>query len=239
MRSQQERQNLEINREERAADLSTHTMLPARQSTITFTDYDSVYDLIDDTSGERHIRGISRLAWVLVGQNRYILSVQSGDYLTIECLDVGTGNSFSVIYTQKLPEIDSSAKSKVKSPYMRPRVLAKSLTFSDAIHSADTFASNKFPWTLIHSGQAWRKKPATDGQLAFINKIRPMADQVTGDVISKGKAADMITKIKFGAKGWFNKLEAVEKRKVRASEKIRQMDEMRQREDIRVGPVAH
>lgn len=239
MKSQQERKNLEINRQERAADLLTHTTLPARQSTITFTDYDSVYDLIDDTSGERHIRGISRLAWVLVGQNRYILSVQSGDYLTIECLDVGTGNSFSVIYTQKLPEIDSSAKSKVKSPYMRPRVLAKSLAFSDAIHSADTFASKKFGWTLIHSGQAWRKKPATDGQLAFINKLRPMADPVTGDVISKGKAADMITKIKFGAKGWFNKLEAVEKRKVRASEKIRQMDEMRQREDIRVGPVAH
>ena len=238
MKSQQERKSLETNREERAADFLTHTPLPARQSTITFTDYDSVYDLIDDTSGERHIRGISQLAWVLVGQNRYILSVQSGDYLTIECLDVGTGKSFSVIYTQKVPEIDSSAKPKVKSPYMRPRVLAKSLTFSDAIHSADTFASKKFLWTFIHSGQAWRKKPATDGQLAFINKLRPMADQVTGDEISKGKATDMITKIKFGAKGWFNKLEAVEKRKVRASEKIRQLDEMRQREEIRVGPVA-
>ena len=239
MRSQQERKNLDTNREERAADLLSHTLLPARQSTITFTDYDSVYDLIDDTSGERHIRGISRLAWVLVGQNRYILSVQSGDYVTIECLDVGTDKSFSVIYTQKVPEIDSSAKSRAKSPYMRPRVLAKSLTFSDAIHAADTFASKKFLWTLIHSGQAWRKQPATEGQLAFINKLRPMADQVTGDVISKGKATDMITKIKFGAKGWFNKLEAVEKRKVRASEKIRQLDEMRQREEVRVGPVAH
>ena len=31
---------------------------------LTFTDYDSVYDLIDDTVGERHIRGISALAWV-------------------------------------------------------------------------------------------------------------------------------------------------------------------------------
>ena len=239
MRSQKEQKNLETNREERAAGLSTRTPLPARQSTVTFTDYDSVYDLIDDTSGERHIRGISRLAWVLVGHNRYILSVQSGDYLTIECLDVGTDKSFSVIYTQKVPEIDSSAKSKVKSPYMRPRVLTKSLTFSDAIHSADTFASKRFPWILIHSGQAWRKQPATEGQLVFINKLRPTADQVTGDMISKGKATDMITKIKFGAKGWFNKLEAAEKRKVRASEKIRQLDEMRQREEIRVGPVAH
>lgn len=238
MRSQQERKNLETNREERAADLLSHTPLPARQSTITFTNYDSVYDLIDDTSGERHIRGISRLAWVLVGQNRYILSVQSGHYLTIECLDVATDKSFSIIYTQKVPETDSSAKSKAKSPYMRPRVLAKSLTFSNAIHAADTFASKKFLWPLIHSGQAWRKQPATEGQLAFINKLRPMADQVTGDVISKGKATDMITKIKFGAKGWFNKLEAVEKRKVRASEKIRQLDEMKQREEVRVGPVA-
>src|SRR6202044_2281032 len=31
---------------------------------ITFTDYDSVFDLIEDTSGERHIRAISQYAWV-------------------------------------------------------------------------------------------------------------------------------------------------------------------------------
>lgn len=240
MKSQQERKQLETTREERAADQVTDTSIPLRRSIITFTDYDSVYDLIDDTSGERHIRGISQLAWVMVGQNRYVLSTQSGDYLSIECLNVGSSTKFSVTYTQKVGERERSpTEFKVKSPYMRPRVIAKSSAFSDAIHAADTFAVTKFPWTLVHKGQGWRKKPATEGQLAFINKFRPMTDQLTGDMMSKGKATDMITKIRFGAKGFFSKLEAERKRKSRANEKIRQLDEARKREEIRVGPVAH
>ena len=239
MKSQHERKELEAVREERAADHDTDTSILPQRSTITFTDYDSVYDLIDDTSGERHIRGISQLAWVMVGQNRYILSTQSGDYVTIECLDAGSTTKFSVTYTQKVPERERSSESKAKSPYMRPRVIAKSSTFSDAIHAADTFAVTKFPWKFVHKGQAWRKRPATEGQLAFINKFRPTADQLTGDMLSKGKATDMISKIKFGAKGWFSKLEAEKKRKGRASEKIRQSDEVRQRGEIRVGPVIH
>ena len=240
IKSQQERKELETIREERAADQVTDTSIPIRQSTITFTDYDSIYDLIDDTSGERHIRGISQLAWVMVGQNRYVLSTQSGDYLTIECLDVGSSTEFSVTYTQKVPERERSpTESKAKSPYMRPRVIVRSSAFSDAIHAADTFAVTKFPWTFVHKGQAWRKRPATEGQLAFINKFRPMADQLTEDMMSQGKATDMISKIKFGAKSWFSKLEAGRKRKSRASEKIRQLDEVRQREEVRVGPVAH
>ena len=171
----------------------------------------------------------------MVGKNRYVLSTHSGDYLTIERSDVGSSTSFSVTYTQTVPERDRSPESKAKSPYMRPRVIANSKTFSDAVHAADKFAKTKFPWTFIHSGQAWRKRAATEGQLAFINKFRPMADQLTEEMISKGKATDMISKIKFGAKGWFSKLEAEKKRKSRTREKMGQS----QRDAIRVGPVAH
>ena len=205
---------------------------------MTFTDYDSIYDLIDDTSGEKHIRSISKLAWVMVGQNRYVLSSQGGDYVTIECSDVGTCTTFLIIYTQKVPEKDLPPGSKAKSPYMRPRVIANSDTFLNAVHAADTFALTKFPWNFVHQGQAWRRRPATEGQLAFINKLRPMADQLTEDMISKGKATDMISKIKFGAKGRFSKLEAEKKRQSRASEKIRQLHDVRQREEVRIGPVA-
>ena len=236
MKSQLERRELEASREERATNHATATSSPSPCSTITFTHYDSVYDLIDDTSGERHIRGISQLAWVMVGHNRYVLSTQSGDYLTIDRSDVGSSTSFSVTYTQKVPERDRSTKSKTSSPYMRPRIIANSATFTDAVHAADTLALAKFPRAFIHKGQAWRKKPATEGQLAFINKLRPTADQLTGDKISKGKATDMISKIKFGAKGLFSKLEAEKKRQRRASEKIRKL---KQREQIGVGPVAH
>ena len=239
MKAQQERKELEVKREESVAESWSPT-LPMRQTprNITFTDYDSVYDLIDDTSGERHIRGISQLSWVMVRQNRYVLSNQRGDYITIE--DSDSNAAYSVVYMQKIPERDlvPGTGSKAKSPYMRPRQIAKAGTLSDAVHAADTFALQKFPWNFVHNGQPWRKAPATQGQLAFLNKLRPMTEQLTANIISKGKATDMISKVKFGAKGWFNKLEAEKKRDERAIEKVRQVQDLRQREQVKVGPVA-
>ena len=237
MKSQKECRELEDRREERASDFDKAPIRPLQPRSITFTDYDSVYDLIDDTSGERHIRRISSLAWVVIGEHRYVLSNPGGSYLTIEKSEPGADSGFNVIYTQKIAE-GVMESSNTKSPFMRPREIAKSNTLADAIHAADTFASEKFPYVFINHGQAWRKRPATDGQLAFLNKMRPMTDQLTPDMIGKGKATDMITKIKFGAKSWFNKLGASKRREGRVMEKSKQVDDLRQREKVKVGRVA-
>jgi len=229
---QRERNEMNEKREEQvalqAACSSSSAHLP---TSITFTDYDSVHDLIGDTSGEKHIRSISKLAWVRVRQDRYVLSSQSGDHVTVEASKSGKG--YRVIYMKKILDIDykDGSKLKSKSPYMRPREIAQAETLIDAVHAADTFASNKFPWHYIHHGQAWRKSPASEAQLAFINKIRPMKDQLTADMVSKGHATDMISKIKFGAKGWFSEMEGDKKRKVK------QADTLKEREQVRVGPL--
>lgn len=239
MKSAKERKDLEERRSEQVAK-TIHNASPQSlrgdHRSITFTDYDSVYDLIDDTSGERHIRGMSALAWVAVGENRYMLSNQDGSYLVIERSEAG--DDFLVIYTQKMSQGLKEA-SNTKSPFMRPREVAKSSTFVDAVHAADSFASGKFPHVFINHGQAWRTRPATESQLAFLNKMRPMTDQLTADMVSKGKANDMITKVKFGAKGWFNKVKANQRREGRAVEKCRRFDEMRQREQVQVGSLAN
>ena len=236
MRAQKQRE-LEILRQDRVTERrSPKQSTQQTPMTVTFTDYDSVYDLIDDTAGEKHIRGISPLSWVMVKENRYVLSNQSGDYITIENSDSNAG--YSVVYMQKIPELGLGSRSKGKSPYMRPREIATAATLSDAVHAADTFALRRFPWNFVHNAQSWRRAPATTGQLAFLNKLRPMKDQLTADMLTKGKATDMISKIKFGAKGWFNKLEAGKKRNERVVEKVRQVDDLRQRELVRVGPVA-
>ena len=200
---------------------------------ITFTDYDSVYDLIDDTSGERHIRDISQFAWVQVGQDRYILSTQSGDYLTIE-KDASADNHYLAKLTSTIPE---STSFRTKSPYMRPRNLTAGQTFLDAIHAADTYASEKFPRHFISKDTAWRRSPATEGQLNFLNKLRDMDAQLTADNIKKGKAADMITKIKFGAKSRYGKIEAARRKETRVGEKLYQLANLRKREEVRVGPL--
>ena len=236
MKSSQARKELEESREQRAEVKNASLPKQGSPKTLTFTDYDSIYDLIDDTSGERHIRRISALAWVMVGPNRYILSSQDGSYLSIEGDSSGEESDYTVTFTQRL-SAEAMEASSTKSPYMRPRRIATSESFSDAIHAADTFASSKMPWRVVHAGQAWRRYPASDAQLALLNKTRGMEDQLTASMVTKGKANDMISKLKFGAKGWFSNIEARKKREGRVQEKARQVGDLRERNQVNVGPV--
>lgn len=239
MKSLQERKDLETSREQQVAAARTtqsdHPPVQKSQRNIIFTDYDSVYDLIDDTSGDRRIRGISPLAWVLVGENRYVLSSQSGEYITIERPSVSNPSGLvQVWFTQRVAE--ESAKPG-NSPFMRPRQVAESETFSDAVHAADTYASSRFPWQFVQHSQAWRRRPATEGQILFLNKFRDSDDHLTTDRITKGKAADLITKLRFGAKGWFNKLEAAKRKESRIKDRVQQVAALREREQVKVGPL--
>ncbi len=199
--------------------------------TITFTDYDSVYDLIDDTSGERHIRAISSLAWVQVADDRYILSTNSGDFLTLEKT---APELWSIRHTSRIPDHTSI---KSKSPFMRPREVATAQTFSDAVHAADTYASETFPRHFISKREAWRTKPASEGQLVFLNKFRGPNDQLTPDAITKGKAGDMITKLKFGARRRFGNIEVAKRKEERDRARIQQLATLKKREQVQVGPL--
>ena len=237
MKKTQDRDELESQREVKASQETKEAeaqFLQAGHRSLTFTDYDSVYDLIEDTSGERHIRRTSSLAWVAIGENRYILSSQEGSYLIIESSDITL--NFTVYYTQKMSETLKEA-SNSKSPFMRPRQIAEADSLAGAVRAADTFASSKFPHYLVNHGQAWRKGPGTESQIAFLNKLRPMTDQLTPDMITKGKANDMITKVKFGAKGRFNQYKTKDKREERSVATSRRVDEMRQREQVKVGSL--
>lgn len=199
------------------------------KGTVSFTDYDSVLDLIDDTSGERHIRAISPHAWVHVAQDKYVLTTSTGDYLTIEKISEAL---FQVRKTLKIPATD-----RAKSPFQRPREVATAQTFLDAVHAADTYASEIFPRPFIAKDQAWRKMPATEGQLAFLNKSRPADDALTADKVTKGKAGDMITKIMHGARGQFVKLQVKKRGEQRQNVKLGREQSLRQRETVKVGPL--
>jgi ATP-dependent helicase IRC3 len=207
------------------------TSAPDLAQNITFTDYDSVFDLIQDTSGERHIRAISPHSWVEVGQDRFILSSTSGAFLNLEkSVNEATNKSLYVVReTKPLMAVGS------KVPYMSPREIARSEEFIDAVHAADTYAKEKYPFRFISRIQAWRNRPATEGQLAFLNKLRLKDDPLTAQTITKGRAGDMITKIKHGARGRFAKVEAKKRRESRARLKSEQDHALRQQ--VRVGPL--
>ena len=207
-------------------------------SKITFTDYDSVYDLIDDTSGERHVRGLSRLAWVQVAEDRYVLSSQDGEYITIE----KTGLSQPLYRIKYNPRVNGGLALEGEwRPFQRTRQIAVADTFTDAVHAADTFAGETFPWYIVSKEQAWRKAPATSGQLAFLKKLKGVGEQMSPDQMdqmTKGKATDMITKVKFGARGRLEKMRASQRVVERGNEKLCRMAELRKREVVQVGPVA-
>ncbi|KAK2630603.1 hypothetical protein QTJ16_001423 [Diplocarpon rosae] len=201
--------------------------------TVTFTDYGSVFDLIEDISGEQHIQRMSPNAWVCVGDERYILSNSNGSYLKV---DVSTDKD-----TDKkeyiLTETVALGRPNSKQPFMRPRQVAKSATLADVIHAADTFAQSKYIFQFINKNQAWRKRPATEGQLMFLNKLRSKDDQLSSEMLTKGKAGDMITKIKHGARGRFANLEAEKRREERARLKVEQEKALKWREQVSVGPL--
>lgn len=86
--------------------------------------------------------------------------------------------------------------------------------------------------------QRWRLGPPTDGQLEFLNKLRSGGKEpLTIENTTKGKASDMITKIKHGARGRFADLESVKRRRERHDLLLEQERERRVRETVSVGPV--
>lgn len=203
--------------------------------TLTFRDYDSVSDLIDESSGERYIRAISPNAWVNVGDDKYILTNgATGSYLTLEKTE---GQKYHVKVTDRLPEGFTS-----KSPFARPRSIVTAENFESAVRGADTFASKHFNRIFIVShGPAarWRESPATDAQVEFLNKTRSEDDQLEVGEVTKGKAGDMITKIKFGARGRLKDMVASKKRLEKAVKKEQDLKQRKENEVVRVGPVPY
>ena len=198
---------------------------------IIFTDYDSVHDLIADTSGDNVIRRISDFAWVAVGEGRFILSTNGGHYLAIEPID-NEEQSFQVKYYRKLPP-----GVKSKSPYATPKVVAEGDSFEHAVHAADTYAAEAFEYIWISKNQRWRRSPASQVQIDFLNKFRPDVDRLSLGDLTKGKAGDMITRIKHGARGRYQKAQARQKSDLKVRERA-ETQQQRLQGQVRVGPLS-
>lgn len=226
-----ERKVSEQEREAQASEVSPQIHGHTRSLTgdITFTDYDNVNDLIEDTSGERHIRALSPFAWVQIDEDRYILTSNNGDFLTIKRGE----NDLQVLYTQRL--VGGSSKSK--SPYMRPRTIATSITFEGAVSAADTLAKEKFPFEIVNKNASWRRRPATQAQIDMLNKFRGEDEKLSVDSVTKGKAGDQITKLKHGARGRFGRMAAQKKKAQKVEERKEMWRETQERQRVRVGRV--
>ncbi|KAJ4131839.1 putative ATP-dependent helicase IRC3 [Fusarium equiseti] len=213
--------------------LSYRTTPGPGSGSVTFTDYDSVLDLIADTSGEKHIRAISQYAWVQVGGDKFVLSAPNGSYIRIERVSSEAFSTSAPVY--RAVEVRALPPGAAKTPYAMPKEILTASTFTDAVHGADSFAAKVFPHTFIHRYQKWRTYPPTQGQVDFINKLRGKAEPLKPEDLNKGKAADMITKLKHGARGQFARIEAGQRKQDKQN---RAVEAKRLRERVTVGPVA-
>ena len=236
LKSLKESQEIEHDREISAAGTFTTPASGAStyKGNITFTHYDDVNALIENTSGEHHIRNISHFAWVQVDHSRYILSSNTGTFLTINVAET----DFLVTCTQKISNQSEGQPKKQSAPYMRPFVIATSSTFEDAVHAADTYAKKRFVVPMILTNARWRRTQASPEQINFLNRFRNETNQLHGGSIAKGKAADWITKIKHGARGRLKRMNTEKAKAEREREKDERWEERQKRDQIKVGPVS-
>lgn len=225
-----ERRESEKQREEEAAKLKQKGVKKRLPGSVSFTDYDSVHDLIADTSGDQYIRNLSPNAWVGVGEGKYVLTTNAGDYLVIEPSEKEEG-FFKAKYHWRLP-----ADLVVKNPYGRPRTIAEGESLAHVVHAADTFATDAFQFIWINKNQSWRRGRASQAQVDFINKYRPEEDQLTLGQVTKGKAADMITRLKHGVRGRFNKASVKQRSEQRMKARAETIEERLQGR-VHVGPL--
>jgi ATP-dependent helicase IRC3 len=227
-----ERKETEKLRQQEIAALKQRTLSRKLPGSITFTDYDSVHDLIADTSGDQYIRKLSQYAWVGAGDGKFILTTNSGNYLIIEPSDSEEG-CFRAKYYRRLPRDKT-----IKSPYAAPRVIAEGESFEHVVHAADTFAQDVFEHIWIAKNMPWRRSPATQAQLDFLNKTRPKEDQLKPHDLTKGKAGDMITRLKHGVKGRYTKASSRQRSESRMKERAQTLHEKLQGQ-VQVGPLSH
>ncbi|KAI0020542.1 P-loop containing nucleoside triphosphate hydrolase protein [Xylariomycetidae sp. FL0641] len=232
-REEEAERNAEVDTTQRSESNASNA---SSNRNVTFTEYDSVFDLITDSSGERHIRSISPLSWVQVNNDKYILSGPEGSYIRlVKESEDGEDEElkFAAYEIRALPANFAS-----KSPYAAPRRLLQANSFADAVHGSDSYALEKYPRYMIWRNLPWRRGEATPGQLKFLNKLRNGKAELTASQITKGKAADMIVKLKHGAKGRFATIAADKRRKERHVALKEQEKQMRLREQVSVGPLS-
>jgi len=185
-----------------------------------------------------HIRQVSRLAWVYVGEYKHVLSIPRHGFLRVDRAPDGT---FFCTETREVPSFQ--AKQKHGPMLAQPRVLFDSMiSLSHAISAADTYASSRFPNSLISRYAMWRNGAATVEQIKFVNKFKPdgykydlPGEHRTGRSLSKGAAGDFITRVRHGGKAIWEKTKQRERKMEKEMEKL---EKVRRAETVEVGAIA-
>jgi len=233
--------------EKRAAEafaLSDADCVPEPKS-VTYVDYEDPFSLFNEASGAPHVASLSKYAWVGCGGDVYVLDCWSKGYVRVEPIETSEGITFEAHFTPAMLD-KHTALSLSLSPFMRSRRILSAATLSDAIRGCDTYVASKIArgpvlsTGLLRSAK-WRKSPASEGQRQLIMK-RWLKQGPTNQVstledieqMTKGEAANIITRLKHGAQ---TRYEKKMKAYARAASDFHKEKTRREREIVEIGPL--
>lgn len=187
--------------------------------TVTYIDYDDPLSFLKLPSDSPHVRSLSNNAWIVIGEQKFILECLGQGFIKVELMkdleDAEKEPYWKATFTPASVDKTTAYQLKI-SPYMRPRKVCQSLSLDEAIKACDTYAKAKAVRGPMAKGLLrnahWRKTPATDSQKIIVAKRYNLSAQDIGlDVadsrasliskMTKGQAADIITRLKHGALG--------------------------------------
>ncbi|KAJ3015515.1 hypothetical protein HKX48_004562 [Thoreauomyces humboldtii] len=156
-----------------------------------------------------YLRGASRYAWVRTGPNEVVLELPSPDRST----------QYLIIYQREdhLFEIVRRARKKFGSRYFWTRyVLATQDTLAWAIRSADTWVATRKLSRRGHLNwnSPWRSGAPSDWQCNALDKMHV----IRSDTLTKGEAADILTRMMRGSQARKRQEAAVKARVKREKE---------------------
>ncbi|KAF9076236.1 P-loop containing nucleoside triphosphate hydrolase protein [Rhodocollybia butyracea] len=220
-----------------ASETSDGDDVPDPESVI-YTDYEDPFAFVSKFSGvPTHVNKLSNNAWVGCGNDIYVLECLGKGFIRIEKVEATdeTPAHFVAYYT-------SAPLDKVTATNLKASPFQGLLRPEWAIKGCDTYAKTKVVFGpmalgLLRSAR-WRKDPATPGQLKFVSKRwNKTLDNEDGQpaTLTKGEAANIITRLRNGAKARHEKKVKQAVAKAKATEKERAR---RAREEVRVGPLS-
>ncbi|KAH9944308.1 P-loop containing nucleoside triphosphate hydrolase protein [Epithele typhae] len=220
------------------------TVLPPKS--VVYVDHEDPFAREDNSSGDPHINAITPFAWVCCGAGIYILECLEKGFIKIvkvESEDDRQPPKWQAHYTP--PTLKNFVSFKLKiSPYGRQQKLLDATDFIEAVRGSDTFAKK-----LIDSGREagllrtakWRSQPATPNQLQLVRKkwkgrkVVEAAHRPDFKTLTKGQAANIITRLKHGA---LRRYEDKLRRQAKLLQGHQQEQTRRAREEVRVGPLS-
>ncbi|KAJ3413003.1 hypothetical protein HDV05_008654 [Chytridiales sp. JEL 0842] len=142
----------------------------------------------------------SRLAWVRIGPRHFALNIKPNETLLVS-YNEDTGN-LEAVFRQR--------REKDGKFWVKDSNIAAFDNLETAMKTCDTWAKSKAPEVVLSRWASWRQQPPTTNQL---NCLVRMGVHSHGHYLTKGQAADLITRAILGAAGKAKAVDVEEKQK--------------------------